>query len=189
MKNKKVLGAMLVISLLVNFYLFNELYMANQIDKVASANNFHTWETRYQMLTRSLENVLEDVNDKESYNKLVDNTEFIRVFQTVPMNNYYGSKNAQELGSSLLILTGQIVDVVYENFYPDYYEDITQEQLDKLQKFHNNLEKLSSQLNRVFDEVRESSSTLDEYQYELSLHMEDTIENNKSIFPHLSKGY
>lgn len=180
---------MLVVSLLVNLYLLNELYMANKYDQVASSNNLNIWKTRYEMLTRSLGRVLEDVNDKESYDELEENTEFIRIFQTVPMSNYYGSKNAQELGSSLLILTGQIVDTVYENFYPDYYTDITQEQLDKLQEFHNNLEQLSTQFNSVFDEVRESRLTLDEYQIELSLLMNNTIENNEKIFPQLSERY
>jgi hypothetical protein len=183
-KNKNFIGIMLIVSLLGNFYLLNELYKANQIDKVASANNFHTWETRYQMLTQSLGRVLEDVNDKESYNELIENTEFIRIFQTVPMNNYYGSKNAQELGNSLLILTDQIVDVVYENF-----DATTKEQLDKLREFHNNLEELSAQFNHVFEEARESSLKFSEYQIELSSHMENTIENNKSIFPHLKERY
>lgn len=186
-KNKKVIGILLVVSLLANFYLLNELYKAKQIGQVASSNNFGIWETRYQMLTSSLGRVLEDPNDKESYNELIENTEFIRIFQTVPLSNYYGSMNAQELGSSLLILTGQIVDVVYENFYPDYHLDTTQEQLDKLQELHNNLELLSTQFNNVFEEVRESRLTLNEYQIELSLIMEDAIESNKKIFPHLNE--
>lgn len=189
MKNKKVLGTMLVVSLLVNFYLLNELYKANQIDQGASANNFHKWETHYQALTGNLGRVLKDVNDKESYNELIKNTEFLREFQTVPMNNYYGSKNMQELGSDILILTGQIVDVVHENFYPDFFADTTKEQLDKLQEFHNNLELLSTQFNNVFQEVREAGLTLNEYQIELSLNMKDAIESNKHIFPHLNQRY
>lgn len=178
----KKIKVLLVVSLIANIYLFNELYKANQIDKVASSNNFSIWETRYQMVTNSLGRVLEDPTDQESYHSLLDSTEFLRVYQTVPMNNYYGLKNGNELGRNILELTGQIVDVVYENFNPNKNEDLTTEQLDQLEVFQKNLELLAIQFNNILKEVRESRLSFKEYQLRLSSAMEETIHRNKMLF-------
>ncbi|UTW69519.1 hypothetical protein KHA80_22650 [Anaerobacillus sp. HL2] len=84
MKNEKVKGAILVVSILVNYVVLNFKKSIKSMRRQL-LSNFGIWETRYQMLTRSLGRVLEDVGNKESYNELLKTTEFIRIFQTVPI--------------------------------------------------------------------------------------------------------
>lgn len=186
-KDKKFIVFFLVLSLLVNAYLFNEIYKANKIDTGVAFNNYSKWQMNYQLFTGHLGRFLENPNDEESYYFLLAEAESISTFKTVPISNYYAQKNMEALGMSVFRLSNQINDMVNELFYVQKYENLTEKQLASLQEFQMNLELLSKELDKNQRERLESKSkdSFHSIQLELSMLIEETIIQNEGIISQL----
>jgi hypothetical protein len=186
-KGKKFIVSILVLSLLMNAYLFNEVYKANKLDTSVAFNNYSKWQTSYQLFTGHLGRFLKNPTNEESYYLLLAEAEFIRTFKTVSISNYYAEKNMDELGLSSFRLSNQINDIVNELFYVQGYDNLTEKQLDNLQEFHENLELLSKELDKNQSKRLESNSndSFQKIQLDLSTLIEKTIIQNEGIISQL----
>lgn len=183
LRNSKVIGVILVISVLGNVILIQERISSKKFEEIQIGNDFNTYVTNFQSAIRYMDKVIKK-HDQENYYYLLSTSEFIRELSPQVMANYYGDKELEELSNSIITLSSQLSEIVTFYFVDPALSPVSSSHQESLQEIQANFQLLSKELNelrlnnQVYYGLFEST--------ELTQLIYETVERNEEIMENVN---